>query len=65
MCSATRSLLKRCYWRCSLVIRMRLTRFTFITSGEGYLSGSFLTFIQYLQNRFNKSLTVITILDPF
>ena len=52
----------------SLVTRTRFTRFTFITSGGGYsksvgykrtfalvpvyLSGSFPTFIQYLQNRF-------------
>ena len=30
-----------------------------------YLSGSFPTFIQYLQNRFLKSLAIITILHPF
>ena len=30
-----------------------------------YLSGSFSTFIQYLQNCFFKSLAIITILRPF
>ena len=30
-----------------------------------YLSGSFPTFIQYLQNRFFKSLAIITILRTF
>ena len=53
---------------CSLVTRTRFTRLTFITSGGGYsksvgynrtfklvpvyVSGSFLTLIQHLQNRF-------------
>ena len=59
----------------SLVTRTRFTRFTFITSGGGYsksvgykrtfelvpvhLSGSFPTFIQYLQNHFFKSLAIL------
>ena len=30
-----------------------------------YLSGSFPTFIQYLQNQFFKSLAIVTILSPF